>query len=75
MAARAWQFGAVVTSLYPSRPRMSLFKKHKEPRQPSNQLVSLGIPTHIAVGPLGLNVDLDLDARPEGVFRSVRSGD
>jgi hypothetical protein len=40
----------------------------KKSRQIFQQLVSLGIPTHIAVGPLGYNADL-----PEGVFRSVKS--
>jgi hypothetical protein len=54
---------------------MSLFKKFKKSRQPSQQPVSLGIPTNIAIGPLGFNADLDLDAGPEGAFRSVGSDD
>jgi hypothetical protein len=67
------RFGAVDTWSCPSRARMPLFKKSKKTRQPSQQLLSLGIPTHIAVGPLGFNADLDLNAGPEGAFRSVES--
>jgi len=44
---------------------MPWFKKSKKSRQPSQQL-ALGIPTHIAVGPLGLNADLDPNAGSEG---------
>jgi len=40
-------------------------KKSKKSRQPSQQL-ALGIPTHIAVGPLGFNADLDPNAGSEG---------
>jgi len=50
---------------------MQHFKKAKKPRQPSQQPVTLGIPTQIAAGPLGFGVTLDLDTHPEGTFRSI----
>ena len=53
---------------------MPLFKKSEKSRQPSQQLALFGIPTHIAVGPLGFDADLGLSAGPEGGFRSVRFG-
>ena len=46
---------------------MSLFKKFKKSRQPSQHL-ALGIPTQIAVGPLGIHADLNPEIGPEGVF-------
>ncbi|KAF9646214.1 hypothetical protein BDM02DRAFT_276880 [Thelephora ganbajun] len=47
---------------------MSWFKKKfKKFRQPSQQLVSSEIPTHIPVGPLGTSADLATGAGPEGV--------
>ena len=66
------QFGAVDLSPYLSSPRMPLFKKSKKPRQPSQEPVSLGIPTHTAVGPLGFGATLDLNVYPEGVFCSTK---
>ncbi|KAF9646545.1 hypothetical protein BDM02DRAFT_3118483 [Thelephora ganbajun] len=39
---------------------MAWFKKSKKSRQPPQPLASLGIPTHIAIGSLGLSADLDL---------------
>lgn len=54
---------------------MSWFEKSKKSRRPSQQLASLGIPTHIAVGPLGFSAEMGLDIGPEGVFRSVESSD
>lgn len=53
--------------------KMSFFKKNKKFRQPSRQAASLGIPTHIALGPLGIGVDLDPESGSEGSFRSVKS--
>lgn len=47
---------------------MQRFKKIKKPRQPSQQPATFGIPTHIAAGPLGFGVTLDLDIHPEGVL-------
>ncbi|KAF9786263.1 hypothetical protein BJ322DRAFT_775760 [Thelephora terrestris] len=44
---------------------MSL-KKYKKLRQPSREPASLGIPTQIALGALGINVDLDLGTGAEG---------
>ena len=41
------------------------FKKSKKSRQASQQTAALGIPTHIAVGPLGLSADLAPDISPE----------
>ena len=35
--------------------------------------MSLGIPTHIAVGPLDFNAELDPNIGPEGVFRPAKS--
>jgi len=52
--------------------RMSLFKKSKKSRKPSQQLVSLGIPTHIAVGPLGISADLVPEISSEGAFRPTK---
>ena len=46
---------------------MSLFKKFKKSRQPSQHL-ALGIPTQIAVGPLGIHADLNPEIGPEGAF-------
>ena len=63
------------TSPDPSHFKMPLFKKSNKSRQPSQHLASFGIPTHIALGPLGLSADLDLNASAEGGFRSVKSGD
>ena len=54
---------------------MPLFKKSEKSRQPFQQLAFFGIPTHIAVGPLGFDADLGLGAGPEGRFLSVKSGD
>ena len=48
--------------------RMPLFKKSKKSRQPSQQPMSLGIPTHIAIGALGINAELDPAIGPEGVL-------
>ena len=36
--------------------------------------MSLGIPTNIALGPLGIGADLDPNVAHGGAFRSVRSG-
>lgn len=50
---------------------MPVFKKSKKSGQPSQQPASLGIPTHIAIGPLGFGVTLDLNVDPEGALRSI----
>ena len=50
---------------------MSLFKKFTKSRRPSKQPLSLGIPTQIAVGPLGVDADLDPGVGSGGWFRSV----
>ena len=52
---------------------MSLLKKFKKSHQPSQQPASLGIPTHIAAGPLGFGVTLDLDVHPEGALSSIET--
>ena len=52
---------------------MSFFKKSKKSRQPSRQPVSLGIPTQIALGALGISADLDRGVGPGGAFRSVKA--
>jgi hypothetical protein len=54
---------------------MSFFKKIKKSRQPSKQPLSLGVPTQIAIGALGISADLDPDSGPEGVLHSRGSGD
>ncbi|KAF9643223.1 hypothetical protein BDM02DRAFT_3192003 [Thelephora ganbajun] len=46
---------------------MPWVKKPKKSRQPSQQPMSLGIPTHIAIGPLGISTDLAPDIGPEAV--------
>ena len=53
---------------------MSWLKKSKKSKshQPSQQPASLGIPTHIAAGPLGLGAVLDLGIYPEGGFRLIK---
>lgn len=51
--------------------RMQFFKKSKKSRQPSQHPISLGVPTQIAVGALGIGADLDVG--PEGVSRTVNS--
>ena len=35
--------------------------------------MSLGIPTHIAMGALGINAELDPEIGPGGAFRPVKS--
>ena len=52
---------------------MSFFKKSKKSLQPSKQPMSLGIPTQIATGALGMSADLDREVGPGGASRSVRS--
>ena len=47
------------------------FKKPKKSHQPSQRPASLVVPTHIALGPLSLGADLDLDSEVEGVFHSA----
>lgn len=74
LVAGGW-FSAVrrLNFFNPISIRMSFFKKIKKSRQPSRQPMSLGIPTSIAVGALGIGADLDLSAGHGGVFRSMRS--
>lgn len=48
--------------------RMPWFKKSRKSRQPSKQPASLGIPTHIAAGPLGFGATLDLGIYPKGTL-------
>ena len=57
------------SSCLPS-PKMSRFKSKKS-RQPSQQPAALGIPAHIAAGPLGFGAILDLGNYPEGVLCSI----
>ena len=64
-------FGALDPSPNLSRSTMPVFKKSKKSRRPSQQPASLGIPTHIAAGPLGFGATLDLNVDPEGAFRSI----
>ena len=61
-------FGAVVSLPRRSRPRMSLLKKSKKSKshRPSQWPAPLGIPAHIAAGPLGFGATLDLNVYPEG---------
>ena len=40
-------------------------KKLKKPLKSSQRLVPLGVPTNIAVGPLGFHADLDIDPKGE----------
>lgn len=40
-------------------------KKPKKPLDPSHSHVSLGIPTNIAIGPLGFRAELDLSPNGE----------
>lgn len=65
--------GAVIPSFLtcPRLPRMRHFKKTKKLRQLSQEPASLGIPTHIATGPLGFNATLDLGFHPQGTLRSI----
>ena len=51
---------------------MPLFKKSSTPLTPSQRIVSLGIPTHIAIRPVGFGADLDPEIDTEGVFRSAQ---
>ena len=53
--------------------RMSFFKKFKKSRKASKQPMSLEAPTKVAIGALGMNVDLDRGIEPAGMFRSVNS--
>ena len=50
---------------------MPLFKNSKKSREPSQHL-AFGVSTHVAVGALGIGVDLDPEIGLEGVFRLVR---
>ena len=63
------KFGAIDPSFCLSRLRMPWFKKSKKPLQPSQQHASLGIPAHIAAGPLGFGATLGV--YPTGVLRSI----
>lgn len=66
------RFGAgLLTALDPSS-QMSLLKRLKKSRQPSQQPASLGIPTHVAVGPLGFGAKLDPGTSPDGVLCSTK---
>ena len=64
--------GAGASSL-PSYSRMPQFKKPNKSLSAFQRIASLGIPTHIAVAPLGLGAELDLDNDPEGSFHPVSS--
>jgi len=63
-------FGAIDPLRFPPRPRMPWFGKSKKSKshRPSQQVVSLGIPTHIAAGPLGFGATLDLGTYPDGAI-------
>lgn len=50
---------------------MPWFRKPKKSRQPSQQPGSLGIPTHIAAGPLGFSVVLSADGPLQGTLRLI----
>ena len=50
---------------------MLWFRKSKKSRTPSKHPASLGIPAHVAIGPLGFGADLNFDVDPAGAFRSV----
>ena len=50
---------------------MPWYKKSKKSRQPSQQPAALGIPAHIAAGPLGFGANLDLGVYPEGTLFSI----
>ena len=64
--------GAGASSL-PSYSRMPQFKKPNKSLSAFQRIAFLGIPTHIAVAPLGLGAELDLDNDPEGSFHPVSS--
>ena len=66
-------FSAVCASPSSLSTRMSFVKKLKKSRQPSKQPMSLGIPTQIAVGVLGMSADLDTGVGSGGPFRSARN--
>ena len=51
---------------------MPWLKKSKKSRQPSQQPASLGIPAHIAAGPLGFGATLDLGIYPAGTLRLIK---
>jgi len=40
-------------------------KKSKKSLEPSQRHISLGIPTNIAIGPLGFRAELDVDPKSE----------
>ena len=40
-------------------------KRSKDSRKSSQRLVSLGIPTNVAIGPLGFRAELDIDPKGE----------
>ena len=52
--------------------RMRFFNKSKKSHRPSQQPISLGIPTNIAVGVLGIGAELDLNVEPRGMVRSAK---
>jgi len=43
-------------------------KKDKKPTKSSQRHISLGIPTNIAVGPLGFRAELDIGPKGEQTF-------
>ena len=50
---------------------MSLLKTFTKSRRPSKQPLSLGIPTHIAIGALGIDADLDPNISSGGSLHLV----
>lgn len=66
-------FGAIEALPRPSPPRMWWFEKKKTKNycRPSQQPASLGIPAHIATGPLGYGAKLDLGDYPGGALHSI----
>ena len=66
--------GNLTPKAFPRRPRHRMrqwLKKHKKPRQPSQQPAGLGIPSHTGPVPLGTNVELVPGVGPEGTISRI----
>ena len=66
-------FGDIDPLPFPPRPTMPWFRKSKKSKshRPSQQGVSLGVPTHIATGPTGFGATLDLGTDSDGKIRLI----
>ena len=63
MLTNALDLRSAVDSVLTVSIEMPIFKKYKKSRQPSQQPMSPGIPTQIAIGALGMDLELEQEGR------------